>query len=181
LPFIPRRSDAPSEPGTAPDPTPSTASDIPAELLQFLFYLLVGIVIASALYLLFQWWLARRDQASAMRTDLSEPAPSTTQDALQAAHTNASQRDYRLALRHLHTAALIHLDRLGFLTYEATSTDWEHLRALRAQGHEALHTELLPITELVQRKWYGLEAASAEDFQIAQRILQPILAREEIL
>ncbi len=182
LPFPPRRPDPPSsDPGHIPNSSPSVDINISSELMRFLFYLLIAILVALAFYWLSKWALARRDQALPSLTEPSDRAPTTTEEALKAAQTKALQEDYRLALRHLHTAALIHLDRLGFLTYEPTNTDWEHLRALRAKGHEGLHTELFQITELVQRKWYGIETASAADFQTAQRVLQPILARENAL
>jgi hypothetical protein len=148
-----------------------------SELLQLLFYLIIALLIAFALYMFFRWLLGRPPRAEAPTPGLFEPTRATPPDLLRMAEEQAAQGNYRLALRYLQTAALVHLDRLGFLTYEPTNTDWEHLRALRAHGQEALHAQLLPLTELVQRKWYGLEEAAPEDFQRARQAIQPILAR----
>ena len=149
-----------------------------SELLQLLFYLIIALLIAFALYTLFRWLLGRPPRAETSMLGLFESTQATPPDLLRAAEEQAAQGNYRLALRHLQTAALVHLDRLGFLTYEPTNTDWEHLRALRDHGQEALHAQLLPLTELVQRKWYGLEEAAPEDFHKARQAIQPILARQ---
>jgi MoxR-like ATPase len=111
--------------------------DFLSGLLEWRFYLLMAAAVVTALYLLFRW-LAQR-QASVRQ--LSAPVSSELQslslaDLLQAAQAEASGGHYRLALRHLHTAVLIYLDRLGILNYEPTKTDWEHLQALRRRGRD---------------------------------------------
>lgn len=149
-----------------------------ARLIQFLFYLALALLVAFALYFLLRWLLGRQAQPNIPAPDLLNPTRATPPDLLRAAEEHASQGNYRLALRYLYTAVLVHLDRSGYLQYEPTNTDWEHLRALHAQGHESLHAQLLPLTELVQRKWYGIETTLLEDFQQARQAAQPLLVQQ---
>ncbi|HED03963.1 MAG TPA: DUF4129 domain-containing protein [Candidatus Fraserbacteria bacterium] len=152
-----------------------------AELIRFLFYLAIALLIAWALYTLFRRLIRRRAYAKPEPSTPSvfAPRPATVPDLLSSAQEQAAQGNYRLALRSLYTALLVHLDRLGALDYQPTQTDEEHLRALQKRGMQALYAQLRPIAELVERRWYGLEATTAEDFQRASQIAQPILAQHE--
>ena len=152
-----------------------------ANLIQFLFYLGLALLVAFALYFFFRWLVERRTQPQLPVSAVLDPIHATPPDLLRAAEEHASQGNYRFALRYLYTAVLVHLDRSGYLQYEPTNTDWEHLRALRVQGHESLHALLLPLTELVQRKWYGIETTLLEDFQQARQAAQPLLVQQGAL
>jgi hypothetical protein len=178
----------PSTSNPRSEPPPSSGSEpiitIPEEgvtgVFQLLMYLAIGAIVVFLLYLLFRYFANRSGSLPRPITEeegdtlSTAPIPKLVSDA----DVLATSGDYRMALRYMLTAALRHLDRRGVLDYKITSTDWEHLRMLQSKGHQAMYDRLFPATQMVERKWYGVSEASAEDYDQVQRIIQPILAGE---
>jgi len=176
--------------GTSPTAPPSGSGGEPPTidltntqglmwLLQLLAYAVAGALIVFLLYLLFKY-LGNRTGSIPTGTSTAREKDNELESApvptlMTSADSLATGGDYRLALRYLLTAALRHLEKRGLLDYKPTATDWEHLRALRATGHQRVYDRLLPATRLVERKWYGVSEASLHDYTTVQRIVGPIL------
>jgi len=86
-------------------------------------------------------------------------------DWLEQADVLAGRGEYREAVRALHMAALLGLDRVGIIEYHDSATDGRFLSALRRQGRGELIDGLWPLVLLFERTWYGGREAGAADYR----------------
>ena len=76
----------------------------------------------------------------------------------------AEAGDYRGAFKAAYLASIAYLDEIRALRFERSRTNWEYLRELKTGGHERPHSELYPLTQDFDRKIYGRESCSKEDY-----------------
>ena len=71
--------------------------------------------------------------------------------------------DYRQAIRCLFLSLLLYLDKMGLLTYDQGKTNGQYL----SEVHKGMANEaktFASLTLLFERKWYGMEGSSEQDF-----------------
>ena len=76
----------------------------------------------------------------------------------------ADAGDYRGAFRCAYLASISYLDEIKALRFERSRTNWEYLRELDQGGFEAPRAELGPLTSDFDRKFYGREPCSRQDY-----------------
>lgn len=79
----------------------------------------------------------------------------------------ADRSDYRGAFRCAYLASISYLDEKKALRFERSRTNWEYLRELKSGGYELPFTELCPLTLAFDRKFYGREGCTYEDYTSA--------------
>lgn len=89
--------------------------------------------------------------------------PGSPKKALDEASKNASEGNFRNALRLVYLAVLLRLDERELIEFNRTGTNWEYLSMLRK--HHKVHDTLKPVTMVFDRKWYGHEPASNDDYK----------------
>jgi hypothetical protein len=103
-------------------------------------------------------------------------APPDAEVVLARARQAAAAGAYREAIRHLYLSLLLKLDLAGLLSYQPSKTNWEYLRALRAEGK--LPTgEVASLTHIFDRKWYGGEQAAVSDYHQCEQLFSRVLAQ----
>jgi hypothetical protein len=80
------------------------------------------------------------------------------------------ERRYGAAVRAFHLAALMRLDETGRLSYDRARADGRFVRALEMGGEADLARQLLELSRLFSRIWYGLAPAGAEEYDRAQQM-----------
>lgn len=90
----------------------------------------------------------------------------------------AESGDYRGAYRCAYLASISYLDEIKALRFERSRTNWEYLRELRQGGFEARYSVLHPLTLEFDRKFYGRENCSREDYINAVRTYERIISEE---
>lgn len=88
----------------------------------------------------------------------------------------AESGDYRGAYRCAYLASISYLDEIKALRFERSRTNWEYLRELRQGGFETPYSELHPLTLEFDRKFYGRESCSLDDYMNAVRTYERITA-----
>jgi hypothetical protein len=71
--------------------------------------------------------------------------------------------DYRQAIRCLFLSLLLYLDKIGLLTYDQGKTNGQYL----SEAHKGMANEAENFASLIllfERKWYGMEESSEQDF-----------------
>ena len=79
----------------------------------------------------------------------------------------AGSGDFRGAFRFAYLASISHLDEVGSLRFERSRTNWEYMRELERRGLTKALSELRPVTLDFDRKIYGREGCTAEDYRRA--------------
>lgn len=79
--------------------------------------------------------------------------------------------EYRLAIRYIYKSLLLYLDKTGSLVYESGKTDGEYVREFSRNSSREVE-EFALLTNFFERKWYGGEESSLEDFQQCENILR---------
>lgn len=79
----------------------------------------------------------------------------------------AASGDYRGAFRCAYMASVSYLDESKALRFERSRTNWEYLRELDHGGHAAARDELHPLTLDFDRKFYGREECTRQDYERA--------------
>ncbi len=143
---------------------------------KFLLYVLYAIGAVLLGWVMFRMWAHFRTP----RRTIGEKTEQTLGGLLEAGETTepdehrllaeqwAAEGDYRRAIRHLFLSALLHLDREHLVRYHRAWTNREFLEMVK--GHEkaavrGVADRLERLARTFDRKWYGLEAASVEDFR----------------
>lgn len=108
-----------------------------------------------------------RTAPAAVGKPVSRRAEATRQprDWLEEADALAGRGEFREAVRALHMAALLRLDRLGMIEYHESVTDGRFLNLLRHRGRSDLVDGLRPLVALFERTWYGGRSAEAYDYR----------------
>ncbi|MBP2642550.1 MAG: hypothetical protein H6Q67_437 [Firmicutes bacterium] len=99
---------------------------------------------------------------------------STSAEILIRAEKEASQGEYRRALRDLYLAVLMELDHRGLIRYQAAKTNSEYLREISKKAAN-LKEPFRSMVNLFEYKWYGLEKCSSEDFQKGRELYTALL------
>lgn len=103
--------------------------------------------------------------------------PTTGAMTAQAAKL-AAAGDYRGAFKAAYLASIANLDEIRALRFERSRTNWEYLRELKSGGHEKYLDELYPLTKAFDRKIYGRESCSKDDYLNAMSVRER-LSNEE--
>lgn len=160
----------------SPEPeTPVPPIDFSA-VGKFLLYGLYAVGAVLLGWFLFRMWAHVRTP----RGIVIEKAEKTLKGLLESGETTepdehrrladrwAAEGDYRRAIRHVFLSALLHLDREHMVRYHRPWTNREFLEVVK--GHEKaavrdVADHLGRLARAFDRKWYGQEAASDEDFR----------------
>ncbi len=125
-------------------------------------------VVLAFVYLLYL--IARRLSASLQRTQRPQDDAFATYELPSAgplihqAAKLADAGDYRAAFRCAYLASISYLDEIKALRFERSRTNWEYLRELDQAGFEMPRDELQPLTSDFDRKFYGREPCSEQDY-----------------
>lgn len=90
----------------------------------------------------------------------------------------AEAGDYRGAFKAAYVASIAHLDEVQALRFERSRTNWEYLRELRSTGREETLRELRPLTLDFDRKIYGRESCTIDDYHRAVSVHERLSAGE---
>jgi cbb3-type cytochrome oxidase subunit 3 len=131
------------------------------KLLIFMLFILLILLI----WLMFRKRFKKEVSAQAA-VELAKPA--TSEDRAREAAELAANKEYAAAIRRLYLSVLLNLHERNILDFVSTKTNWEYLGEL--QGNRALFQELEKLIEIFEHKFYGLEPASAEDWEEFSRI-----------
>jgi len=88
----------------------------------------------------------------------------------------AGRGDYRGAFRSAYLASISVLDEVGALRFERSRTNWEYIRELAGGGLDRASDTLRPLTHDFDRKIYGREACTIDDYRGALDVFQAISA-----
>jgi len=146
------------------------------------FSFIVTIVITALFLLLLAYIIAkisklrRAAYAPVLADEGVYSGPSSPQKALEEAAKNASEGDFRNALRLVYLAVLLRLDERELIEFNRTGTNWEYLSTLRK--HRKVHDTLKPVTMVFDCKWYGHEPASNDDYKSFVQAYEMVEASE---
>ena len=157
---------------TSAAPAPINPMFIKALLIALLAGLFTVLV-----WLLVRWLRSRGPGSRPLLDDESEEAlvEARDSDSLYAlAEQRAGAGDHRLALRYIYLALLVALDTGGVLRFDRSKTNWEYLRALRAEGRGDVYDAMTPLTREFDRIWYGFARATRADYASARDLYQAL-------
>jgi hypothetical protein len=95
---------------------------------------------------------------------------------IQLAKQNASEGEYRNGYRLIYLATLVLLDTAGIIRIDRSKTNWEYLRNIQRNGHDAVHGLTTPLTAEFDRIWYGYGNVNADKFDEGIRLFEQIHA-----
>ena len=138
---------------------------------------LVSIIFACLVILAFFWLLAlvirrlvgehgAREDAGAVTSAGPYQLPSAG-PLIHEAERFAGDGDYRGAFRSAYLASISRLDEAGALRFERSRTNWEYVRELAGRGLDQATGALRPLTLDFDRKIYGRESCTIEDYRSA--------------
>jgi hypothetical protein len=143
--------------------------------LQWLFYPVALIVIFLALILI----LKRFRRLPSFKRDHGvtvEPQSRADPESIKREAYEWSQKgDYRQAIRCLFLSLLLYLDNMGLLTYDPGKTNGQYL----SEVHKGMDNEaetFASLTLLFERKWYGMEESSEQDFHQYEQAFASLIA-----
>lgn len=150
--------------------------------VRALFWIVVLGVTAWLALMLFRFWnvRARRDEMQAIE---SVAAHRSWQEWIRAAREAAARGDFREAVHSAYWAGIVHLEDSGVIESDRTRTPREYLRAVADSSSDLatppakLRDSLAALTSRLERVWYGLRPASAEDFQECMHRVQELGCR----
>jgi hypothetical protein len=132
-------------------------------VLQWLFYPVALIVIFLALILI----LKRFRRFPFLKRDYGvtvEPQSRADPELIKIeAHKWSQKGDYRQAIRCLFLSLLLYLDKMGLLNYDPGKTNGQYLSEVH-KGMDNKAETFASLTLLFERKWYGMEESSEQDF-----------------
>jgi hypothetical protein len=140
--------------------------NISPDVAQIVMVVLAVVAVAAVLVYLMR---NLRQQSVSLPFEQQSDDPTTTGDALQRAETEATNRDYRSAIRYLYLACLLLLDERQIIRYDSSLTNREHVRQLREKPH--LQEGLRQIVKVFEDVWYGYAPV---DEHLYQRFTQQI-------
>lgn len=151
------------------------------DFLSWLAIIALAIILIFLLYMLFKNVLGRPIYREGSASGAGGSSGMGTQgfasprDAFHMAEDLAAQGKYREALRLLYQGVLGQLASLGVIDWEKKRTNWELLRLLEQHGQLEIHKNLMPMTQVFERAWYGVRPISAAEYQMARQATQSIL------
>jgi hypothetical protein len=105
------------------------------------------------------------------------------QEWIRAAREAAAHGDFREAVHSVYWAGIVNLEDSGVIEPDRTRTPREYLRAVAESSGDApapsakLRAPLAALTSRLERVWYGLRPAGAEDFQECMERVQELGCR----
>jgi hypothetical protein len=148
------------------------------ELPEISPWIVMGVVFGLLLFAVgYVTWEARGQREE--RTDAPNPAlpPRVSERPapmlLSEARTLATAGDFAAALRALYSATLAALDRARFIQFDPARTNGYYLRAMPASTTRELFAVF---TTLFDRKWYGREACSRDEYERGLLLAEKICA-----
>ena len=72
--------------------------------------------------------------------------------------------DYPLAVRSSYAGLLLTLNRLGWIEFDKTRTNWEYLQSVKRRN-KTIARRMRPLTKVFDEKWYGKKDCTEEDYQ----------------
>jgi hypothetical protein len=108
----------------------------------------------------------------AVRAPIEQPAAAWLGDAAQLAQAGR----HREALRALYSATLVALDRARLIRFEASLTNGHYARALPAGATRQCFEHF---TAAFERKWYGLQATTQQDYEQARALAEQLCRTAE--
>lgn len=135
------------------------------------FLILVALVIRK---------LAGRKQApdNDDQLDIADYDLPSSRPLIKEAVRLAELGDYRSAYRCAYLASISYLDEAKALRFERSRTNWEYLRELRQGGFEKRYNQLQPLTLEFDRKFYGRENCTRDDYINAVRTYEQIISED---
>jgi hypothetical protein len=103
---------------------------------------------------------------------VSVPPKSTLDEAAQL----AARGLHREAFRSLYLATLVALDRRGEIDFDPARTNWHYLRQMGASARTAAFRTF---TQLFDRKWYGDEHTTREEYERGRLLATSLTAPRE--
>lgn len=125
--------------------------------------LAAALLVAVAAFLL----LSRRKDEALPMSELAkgvslDPRERAPEEHLDEAAQLAAKGLYREAFRSLYLATLVALDRHGEIDFDPARTNWHYLRQMGASARAELFRTF---TQLFDRKWYGDEHTTREEYE----------------
>lgn len=112
-----------------------------------------------------EWRRGKRVKTEVEVETIEDARVLTGDEWQQTARQLAAQGEYRLAIRAIYLGILRTMDQKGWLHYEPTLTNWEHIAKLRRGDHAHLHEKVRPATMDFDHIWYGERTAGEQEFQ----------------
>ena len=102
----------------------------------------------------------------------SKDPPASAQSARAQADKFEADRDFREALRSLYLAILLHLHEHGFIHYDKSLTNREHLHRIKEDSE--LQEALRPAIRVFDDVWYGRKPADQETVMTYRSLLRKV-------
>lgn len=139
--------------------TPSSRTTVAAAALGLLLVLLTWLALFTSRRVREGVEVTQRAAAAAVEAGLQPDA------LLEEARRLADQGDFRGAFERAYVATLAYLDVAGHLRLDTRRTNWEHLRQLQPPFPASARRAMEEATRSFDRKWYGLQPCSREEFE----------------
>lgn len=136
-------------------------------------FLVLGFFVARKLIRMAGGRGAREADDGEAPTDIPSARP-----LMKQASRLAESGDFRSAFRAVYLACIAYLDDIKALRFERSRTNWEYLRELRQGGHERPYGEMHPLTLDFDRKIYGREICTSDDYSKAAATYDRLSAGE---
>jgi hypothetical protein len=137
--------------------------------------LAAALLVAVGIYLGVAW--RREQRARELWADVggtsTDPRERAPEEHLDEAAQLAAQGLFRQALRCLYLATLVALDRHGQINFDPARTNWHYLRQMGPGAHAA---SFRTFTRLFDRKWYGDESTSRDEYERARELASALTA-----
>lgn len=136
--------------------------------LEWLFYILAGLAIVWVFTIV----VKRLRRSSPFKPVHEIPAEiqrhmdpgAVKMQAYEAYH----EGDYKQAIRYLYLSLLLYLNKTELLAYDVGKTDGEYVDEV-CKSMADKSESFASLTLLFERKWYGMEKSSPEDFQQCEK------------
>ncbi len=137
-------------------------------IIQILFVLVCGAIIAAIIYLLVKvpWaWTAAGRAKRAKRGGILEDGEMllSEDEYLIEADRLIAEGKFREACRALYLASLLRISTARIARFEPTQTNWEHLRRIEFSKTKPENLEFRSITKGFDLAWYGYRATQLSD------------------
>lgn len=135
----------------------------PKGLSDFIAVAVIVLFLVLLAYVLARLSLKRTAKLATIETSSLYDGPTSPKLALDEAADFATAGNYRSALRLVYLAVLLRLDERDLIRFDRTGTNWEYIAALKE--HVSIQDMLRPVTTTFDKKWYGKEVATKDDYE----------------
>lgn len=158
------------------------AVQIPGGILQFLMYMVLGVVIVMIIYFILKnaGGLSFGNEKRNIKYDTSEEAGEEDLEQIQNNNFELlirkakSEKDYRKAIRYYYLWVLQKLTDRNLIKWHKDKTDFDYLQELK---NHSIKDNFSSNTYIYDHIWYGNFDLNSKEFELAESIFQKTLKK----